>query len=410
MDLNLALGKVNDNKHATAVQLDIENEKQRLGQIEKADFVISMLPAFMHGPVAKNCVSLGKHLATASYVSDAMKELDVEAKKKNVLLLNECGLDPGIDHASAMKIIDEVHEKGGEIVSFKSYCGGLVAPESNDNPWGYKFSWNPRNVVLAGQGTAHYREAGEIKYIPYNRIFLQTDTIEVSGHGKFDAYANRDSLSYLEPYGLQSIKTLVRGTLRMPGYCRAWNIFVKLGLTDDSYVIQGADNFTYASLLSSYLPGTGNVRKRLEEFMGGDADKTAIEKVEWLGFFENRKIGLKQGTPAQILQHLLEEKWKLKEHDKDMIVMQHLFEIDNSKNKALPAKLVSSLVVKGADQHHTAMAKTVGLPLAICVKNYLTGKFNLSGVQIPTVKEIYLPLLAELETLGIKFEERVGND
>lgn len=406
MDLQLAGSKIKDNKCATAVQLDIENEEQRIAEIGKADFVISMLPAFMHGPVARNCVALGKHLATASYVSEQMKELDAEAKKKNLLLLNECGLDPGIDHASAMKIIDEIHEQKGEIVSFKSFCGGLVAPESNDNPWGYKFSWNPRNVILAGQGTAHYLEGGEIKYIPYNRIFTQTETISVEGHGTYDAYANRDSLGYQEPYGLNNIKTLLRGTLRMPGYCKAWNVFVKLGLTDDTYQIKKADSFTYTALLSSFLPGTGNVRNRLIDFMGAEADREALEKIEWLGFFNDVKIELKQGSPAQLLQHLLERKWVLKENDKDLIVMQHLFEIDNSRNGKLPSHITSSLVVKGKDQHHTAMAQTVGLPLAICVKNFLTGKFNLSGVQIPAVKEIYLPLLEELKQYGIIFEER----
>jgi saccharopine dehydrogenase (NADP+, L-glutamate forming) len=405
MDLKLAQSKTGSNPRAKAVQLDISNSEQRLSLISHADMVISMLPATMHGPVAKDCVSLGKHIATASYVSDQMKALNEEAKKKGLLLLNECGLDPGIDHASAMKIIDEVHEQGGEIVSFKSFCGGLVAPESNDNPWGYKFSWNPRNVVVAGQGTAHYLENGDIKYIPYNRIFTQIETINVDGYGAFDAYANRDSLGYQEPYGLQTAKTLLRGTLRMPGYCKAWNVFVKLGLTDDTYVIHGADKFTYTSWLSSYLPGKGDVKTRLINFMGMEADKNTIEKIEWLGFFNDAKIEMKEGTPAQLLQNLLEKKWVLRSHDKDMIVMQHLFEIDNSKNAKLPSKITSSLVVKGTDPDHTAMAKTVGLPLAICVKNFLTGKFNLTGVQIPTVKEIYLPLLEEIKEYGINFEE-----
>jgi saccharopine dehydrogenase (NADP+, L-glutamate forming) len=410
MDPALAQSKIGSSKHATAIKLDIQNEEQRKTEIAKADFVISMLPAFMHGPVAKNCVELGKHLATASYVSDQMKALDAEAKEKGILLLNECGLDPGIDHASAMKIIDEVKEQGGEITSFRSYCGGLVAPESNDNPWGYKFSWNPRNVVLAGQGTAHYLDSGEIRYIPYNRVFTQTELIEMEGYGSFEGYANRDSLSYQEPYGLQKIKTLLRGTLRVPGYCSAWNIFVKLGLTDDSYVIHNADKFTYADLLSSYLPaGQGSLRQRLEKFMGNDAAKEDIDKIEWLGFFDQVKIEMKEGTPAQLLQNLLEKKWLLKEHDKDMIVMQHLFEIDSSKNPKLPKKITSSLVVIGEDQDHTAMAKTVGLPLAICVSNYLLGKFKASGVQIPTNKEIYLPLLEELRHFGIVFEEKYTN-
>jgi len=405
MSLDLAKSKTVGYPQAKAIQLDIDNKEQRLQEIQKADFVISMLPAFMHLPVIKDCVAVGKHVATASYVSPEMQALDAEAKKKGILLLNECGLDPGIDHASAMKVIDEVQGKGGEIVSFKSYCGGLVAPESNDNPWGYKFSWNPRNVVVAGQATAQYLENGEIKYIPYNRIFTQTDTSEVEGI-KYDAYANRDSLNYIHPYKLDTAKTILRGTLRQTAYCKAWNVFVKTGLTDDTFTIKETNGKTYTQLLQSFLPNkAGSVKQNLINFMGTEADTESIAMIEWLGFFDNVKIELAQGTPAQLLQHLLEKKWLLKPNDKDLVVMQHQFEIDNSKNKTLPKKIISSLVVTGTDQHHTAMAKTVGLPLAIAVKNFLTGKFTLTGVQIPIHKEIYEPLLKELEQHGICFKE-----
>ena len=407
MNLELAKSKIVGYPAALAIQLDIDNNEQRLQEIQKADFVVSMLPAFMHLPVIKDCVAAGKHVATASYVSAEMMAFDEEAKKKHILLLNECGLDPGIDHASAMKVIDEIQEQGGEITSFKSYCGGLVAPESNDNPWGYKFSWNPRNVVVAGQATAQYLEGGEIKYIPYNRIFTQTDTIEVDGSGKYDAYANRDSLSYIHPYKLDTAKTILRGTLRQAGYCKAWNVFVKLGLTDDTFTIKNTGANTYTKLLQSFLPNkTGTVKQRLQDFMGSEADAETMRMIEWLGFFNDVKIDLPQGTPAQLMQQLLEKKWLLKPQDKDLVVMQHQFEIDNSKNKALPKKIASSLVVTGTDQHYTAMAKTVGLPLAICVKNFLIGKYQLSGVQIPICKEIYLPLLHELEEHGISFKEK----
>ena len=229
MDIRLAEEKLNKHPNGTAISFDIKNEEQRQAIIQTHDFVVSMLPAFMHGDVARDCVSFGKHLATASYVSADMKALDTEAKSKGLLLLNECGLDPGIDHASAMKLIDEIKQQGGKITSFKSYCGGLVAPESNDNPWGYKFSWNPRNVILAGQGTAQFLQNGELSFIPYNRLFTQTETVTVEGYGEFDAYANRDSVSYRDIYGLQGINTMLRGTLRQRGYCKAWSVFVKLG-------------------------------------------------------------------------------------------------------------------------------------------------------------------------------------
>jgi saccharopine dehydrogenase-like NADP-dependent oxidoreductase len=389
---------------ATAVEFDVQNVELREQLISGADFVISMLPAFMHGDVARDCVRLGKHLATASYVSQDMRDLDVEAREKELLLLNECGLDPGIDHASAMKVIHEIQEKGGKITSFKSFCGGLVAPESNDNPWGYKFSWNPRNVVLAGQGTAQFIENNKLKFIPYNRIYTQIESIEVEGYGKFDAYANRDSISYKKPYGLTTASTMLRGTLRMPGYCKAWNVFVKLGLTDDTYKIHGADLLTYTDLLESFLPeGNLPVKEKLVAFMGADMDAEVMNKLEYLELFSNRPVKLKEGSPAELLQNLLEEKWLLKAGDKDMIVMQHQFEYELGGERK---KLNSSLVVIGDDEVHTAMAKTVGLPLAITVKNFLTGKFKLYGVQIPTVKEIYEPMLSELETLGVVFVEK----
>jgi saccharopine dehydrogenase-like NADP-dependent oxidoreductase len=389
---------------ATAVEFDVNNVLLREDLIKQSDFVVSMLPAFMHGDVARDCVRLGKHIATASYVSQDMKDLDAEAKQKNLILLNECGLDPGIDHASAMKVIHEIHEKGGKITRFKSFCGGLVAPESNDNPWGYKFSWNPRNVILAGQGTAQFIEEGKLKFIPYNRIYTQTETIEVEGYGKFDAYANRDSIGYKEPYGLNEANTMLRGTLRMPGYCKAWNVFVKLGLTDDTYKIKNANSLTYTDLLESFLPkGNGSVKEKLVAFMQTDMDAEVIAKLEYLELFSHKPIQLKEGSPAELLQNLLEDKWLLKTGDKDMIVMQHQFEYELNGTKK---KLNSSLVVIGDDEIHTAMAKTVGLPLAITIKNFLTGKFKLYGVQIPIVKEIYEPMLSELESLNIIFTEK----
>jgi saccharopine dehydrogenase-like NADP-dependent oxidoreductase len=389
---------------ATAVEFDVTNATLREKLIIESDFVVSMLPAFMHGDVAKDCVRLGKHIATASYVSNEMKELDAEAKEKNLLLLNECGLDPGIDHASAMHVIHKIQAKGGKITNFQSFCGGLVAPESNDNPWGYKFSWNPRNVILAGQGTAQFIEDGHLKFIPYNRLFTQICTINVDGYGSFDAYANRDSIGYKEPYGLTDAKTMLRGTLRQTGYCKAWNVFVKLGLTDDSYKIKNVNSLNYTTLIQSFLPtGSGTVKEKLISFMGKEIDEEIINMLDYLELFNNKPITLKEGSPAELLQSLLEEKWLLKPGDKDMIVMQHLFEYElNGEVK----KLTSSLVVIGDDEVHTAMAKTVGLPLAISIKNFLTGKFKLYGVQIPIVKEIYEPLLLELESLNIKFVEK----
>lgn len=403
MSLNLAKEKVGKNKGGRAIAFDVKNEEQRKAEIGQADIVISMLPANMHLSVAKDCLEFKKHLITASYVSKEMQELDQHVKSAGLLFMNEIGLDPGIDHMSAMKIIDEIKNKGGEVLSFKSYCGGLVAPESNDNPWGYKFSWNPRNVILAGQGTAKFIENGKYKYLPYNRLFKQIEKIAVKDHGEFEAYANRDSLSYRVPYKMENIPTMLRGTLRMPGYCKAWNAFVKLGLTDDTYKVEKSESLTYKQLIEAFLPeGEGSVKERLAKFLNKKERSKVMQKIEWTGILDDKVIGLKNASPAQILQQLLEEKWKLKENDKDMIVMQHQF-IYKLKNKQ--EKLFSSLVVKGDDQVYTAMAKTVGLPMAIMAKLILTEQVKLTGVQIPTMPEVYNPVLKELEELGIKFEE-----
>jgi saccharopine dehydrogenase-like NADP-dependent oxidoreductase len=406
-DLNMeaALLKTKHLPNSKAIVLDINNAADRINHIQAADIVISMLPAFMHFPVAQDCVNLKKHLVTASYVSPEIMSLNETALKNDVLLLNEIGLDPGIDHLSAMKVIHEIQLQGGQLTSFKSFCGGLVAPESNNNPWGYKFSWNPRNVILAGQSTAQFMLDGKYKYLPYQRLFASSEVIEVEGYGKFDAYANRDSLSYRKIYGIENISTMVRGTLRQHLYCEAWHVFVMLGLTDDSIQIDLPENYTYAEFIASFLPGTGNdLILRLCEFTGRSVNDKIIQMILWTGILTDHVIGLKKASPAMILQHLLEKKWLLEPSDKDMIVMQHLFAYTN--NKGLQKACTSTLVVIGENSEKTAMAKTVGLPLAMAVRRLIKGEIKLRGVQIPVMPEIYEPILKELEEYGIVFEEK----
>ncbi len=404
VDEKNAIARVGGNTNGTAFRFDISDAIQREQEISNSEIVVSMLPASLHGAVAKDCVRLGKHLVTCSYVNDEMRSLDAEAKKKNIILLNEIGLDPGIDHMSAMQIIDKIKNSGGEISAFYSYCGGLVAPESNDNPWGYKFSWNPRNVILAGQGTAQFIENGKYKYLPYSRLFSEAKTISVEGWGEFDAYANRDSLSYRAVYGIENIPTMLRGTLRMPGFCKAWNSFVQLGWTDDTWKIHNSNTLSYSELIESFLADEkGNVKERLAKFLKEEIGSEIMQKLEWLGIFSDEKIKLNDATPAQILQELLERKWKLKAGDKDMIVMQHRFEyLLNNKSHTI----ISSFVIKGDDEVHTAMAKTVGLPAAIAVRRILKGDLKRTGVCVPVTQDIYEPVLKELEELGIRFEEK----
>ena len=402
-----ALSKINGHAAGKAIQFDINSHEDCQRIIYDADIVVSLLPAHMHLAVAKECVQQRKNLVTASYVSNEMKELNTEAINAGIILLNECGLDPGIDHMSAMKVIDEVKSNSGELISFKSYTGGLVAPVSNDNPWGYKFSWNPRNVILAGQGTARFVENGKYKYIPYNRLFTDIELVTVQGSASYDGYANRDSLSYRHFYGLENIPTMLRGTLRQKGFCKAWNVFVKLGLTDDSFIVEGSSTMTYSNLVESFLSKNlrgSSLKERLAFFMDTSLADEAIAMVEWTGILENKMIGLPDSSPAQILQSLLEKKWLLQESDKDMIVMQHIFDY------RLHGKTIhhtSSLIVEGENSIFTAMAKTVGLPAAIATKLILNEVINLQGVQIPTHKSIYEPVLNELENLGIVFLEDV---
>jgi len=389
-----------------AIFFNVTDDMQRESEISDSDIVISMLPTRMHILVAKDCVRLGKNLVTASYVSKEIFALDEKAKQAGIILLNEIGLDPGIDHMSAMQVIDSIKENGGELTSFKSFCGGLVHPDFDNNPWNYKFTWNPRNVVLAGKGTAQYIKHGRYKYIPYHKLFERTEIISVLNAGEFEGYANRDSLSYRKAYGLDKIPTLLRGTLRRKGFCKSWNMFVQLGMTEDTYVVENTENMTYREFTNLFFPFNNKctVEKKFCDYLNISVDSDEFKKAKWLGIFIDKKVGIKDATPAKILQKILEEKWSLASQDKDMIVMQHQFEyVQDGELK----KLNSSLLVFGHDPRYTSMAKTVGLPVAIATKLILNGDINSVGVKIPTTKDIYSPVLKELEENGINFVEEL---
>lgn len=406
LNIDLAKSKTNNHKNATPIAIDIFNEVDRKKAVEKADIVISMLPAHLHIEIAKDCISYKKHLVTASYISPAMQELDDEAKKNNLVFMNEIGLDPGIDHMSAMKVLDEIRAKGGNIILFESFCGGLVAPESDTNLWNYKFTWNPRNVVLAGQGgVAKFIQEGTYKYIPYNKLFRRTEFLEVEGFGRFEAYANRDSLKYRSAYGLDDALTVYRGTMRRVGYSRAWDVLVQLGMTDDSYTIENSENMSYRDFTNSFLPyhPTDTVEIKLRYIQKIEQDDIIWDKLVELDIFNSKKkVGLKNATPAQILEKILVEQWTLKPDDKDMIVMYHKFGYELNGEKK---QIDSTMVCLGDDQTYTSMAKTVGLPVAIATLKILNKEITTYGVQMPITKEIYLPILKELESYGVNFKE-----
>ena len=406
LSLELAQQKTNNHKNATAIAFDVHNEEQRKIEIQKANIVISMLPAHLHIEVAKDCITYKKHMVTASYISEAMQELDEEAKASQLIFMNEIGLDPGIDHMSAMKIMDEIKSKGGKIILFESFCGGLVAPESDTNLWNYKFTWNPRNVVLAGQGgAAKFIQEGTYKYIPYHKLFRRTEFLEVEGFGRFEAYANRDSLKYREVYGLEAVDTCYRGTIRRVGFSKAWDVFVQLGMTDDSYIIDDSEHMSNRDFVNLFLPyhPTDSVEIKFRHQLKIDQDDVIWDKLMELDLFNKSVVtGLKNATPAQMLEKILSYKWTLQPEDKDMIVMYHKIGYElNGEQKQIDA----TMVCLGDDQTYTAMAKTVGLPVAIATLKILNGEITTSGVQLPTAKEVYLPILEELEKYGVVFKE-----
>ena len=405
LSLEASQSKVGDHPRGHAFQLASDGVADRNARIAQADLVISMLPAFMHVDVAKVAIEAGVNVITPSYVSPEMKALDGAAKEAGVLVLNELGLDPGIDHMSAMQVIDEIRAAGGRMLGFQSYCGGLVAPDSDDNPWHYKLSWNPRNVVLAGQGgTATFLDQGRVRVVPPHRTFQTLTSIEVDGR-PYDGYPNRDSLGYRELYGLAEVETLVRGTLRSAGFSQSWDLLVQLGMVRDDASLTWPQGVSWADWTRSFLPAKAehgrDVKEAVQHVTG--ATEEALDRLEWLGLFDAASGPADpSGTPAQIIEALVTDKWVLRPEDRDMIVMWHRFDYEmNGVRKAR----TSSLSLEGKDSVFTAMSDTVGLPMALAVKPLMAGTFGTTGVDVPMSKTYYDPLLKGLAELGIRFVE-----
>jgi len=417
LDLALAQSKMEGFESAIASQgsaafkLDAGDAAQRKSEISAADVVVSMLPASMHALVMADAIEAGCHAITPSYVSDEMTALGDAAQAKGVMLINELGLDPGIDHMSAMAAIDQIRAEGGQMQSFESYTGGLVARESDDNPWHYKFTWNPRNVVLAGQGgSATYLKNGGVELLPPHRLFKEVTRVEVPGEGYFEGYANRDSLGYADIYGLNAVDTLVRGTLRGVGFCAGWDAIFQLGMNRDDARLRWPADMTCRQFTAAFVPGCGpnssaeDVADGVERLTGADAE--TMGRLHWLGLFGEDPINFNFGSPAQVLQQLLEQKWALAPSDIDLIVMWHRFRyIDASGQKCT---LRSWLTLRGEDYLHTGMSKTVGLPLALAARHIARGDWNFSGLVMPTERRVYEPLLAALALEGVAFSEDGG--
>jgi saccharopine dehydrogenase (NADP+, L-glutamate forming) len=388
-DKKMVLAKTNNNPFAEVITLDVTNDKQRETIIQRAHVVISMMPPALHFLVAKDCVEYRKHLLTASYLDEKMKSLRDEITHRKLFFLCEMGLDPGIDHMSAMKIINGIKEQGGTIRSFQSHCGGLVAPESDNNPWHYKISWNPRNIVMAGSAGAEYKLNGKTVKVSYENLFDTANAVKIDGLGELAFYPNRDSLSYIPLYKLQEADTFIRTTLRYPSFFVGWNAIVHAGLTDDIRPVN-ITGLSFTKWSAAIQPFVNENNRALLVF---------------LGLFDDLPVPVSAKTSADILQYLVENKLGMLPSDKDMIVMLHQFEYElNGQQKFLE----SSLVVKGDNSLHTAMAKTVGLPLGIAAKLILNGTLRSAGLHIPTVKDIYEPVLKELEEHGLKFAEKLS--
>jgi saccharopine dehydrogenase-like NADP-dependent oxidoreductase len=401
-NLQNILSKIENQSPVQAFQLNIENEIERHNLIQKADIVISLMPPQLHYLLALDCIYFNKHLLTASYVSEDLKKLEQKIKSKNLLFLCEMGLDPGIDHMSAMQIIHRIKNEGGKITSFKSHCGGLVAPENDDNPWHYKISWNPRNVVMAGKSGAIYKENGtEINKI-YAQLFTNNSVINVPSLREYAYYPNRDSLTYVELYELQTAETFLRTTLRHPEFCFGWKNIIDLKLTDEEKIYE-TNELSIAAFFRQHFIKHGLQDWLATMMMQRLSNK---EQLSFLGIDdEETKINKGLCSAADVLQFILEKKLALQPDDKDMIVMMHEIEyIIGNKN----SKVTSTLIVKGENNVHTAMAKTVGLPLGIAAKLILQEKITETGLHIPVSASVYEPVLKELKNHGITFVETIN--
>ena len=399
-----AVKLIDNHPHGTAKELNLKNEESLKNEISKADLVISMVPYTFHHKVAEYCINYKKNMVTTSYVSEVMKNLDAEAKKAGILILNEVGLDPGIDHMEAMRIIHEIKESGGEILGFISYCGGLPAPEANTNPFGYKFSWSPIGVLLAGKNSAQYLKDGQQVFIPSENLFENYSIINIGGLGDFEGYPNRNSLPYIQLYGIQSTKTMLRGTLRNKGWCSTIKKVVDIGLLDEEE--KDWTGLTYKEFIRKLMknPAEKDIKKALSDYLNIEEDSDIIKRFEWLGLLSEDSLPLTKGSALDILGARMLEKLQYGEGERDMIVLQHQFEASYPGGKK--EKITSTLIDFGIPHGDTSMARTVGLPAAISTRLILEEEIKMTGVHIPVITEIYAPILKELKEMGIIFKER----
>lgn len=399
-----AVKLIDNHPQGTASELNLKNEEFLREKISNADLVISMVPYSFHPKVAKYCLEFKKDMVTTSYVSEEMKNLDEEAKEAGILILNEVGLDPGIDHMEAMRIIHDVEENGGQILGFTSFCGGLPAPEANTNPFCYKFSWSPIGVLLAGKNSAQYLKNGQEVLIPSEDLFDNYSLIEIEGLGEFEGYPNRNSLPYIQLYGIQSTKTMLRGTLRYKGWCPTMKKIVELGLLDEEE--KDWSELTYKDFMRKLMnePSEKDITKALSNHLNIDEDSDVTKRLEWLGLLREDPLPLTKGSALDILADRMLAKLQYEEGERDMIILQHEFVVSLPGNKK--EKITSTLIDYGIPHGDTSMSRTVSLPAAISTRLILEEKIKKTGVHIPVLPEFYEPTLQELKDVGIVFKEK----
>jgi saccharopine dehydrogenase-like NADP-dependent oxidoreductase len=405
-DANAIAEKIKGNQCAEAAVIDITKAAEREPLVKAADIVLSLMPPHLHMYLAKDCLKYKKNLITSSYISDEMKEMDKQVREARLMFMCEMGLDPGIDHMTASKIIHSIQRVSGIITGFKSYCGGLIAPESDNNPWHYKFTWNPKNIVTAGRGGAKYMVHGKEIEVPYEKMFDQNKKIKFADIGSLAFYPNRDSLKYLGIYDVPDIKTFMRATLRHPDFCKGWQALITLGLTNQGDTIE-TKGMTFGAWVKKVTNHTdkSSIEKYIAGKLGINEDDKVMSMLKWLGLFEETQIKPGKKSSADILLELLEDKWQMAPEDKDMVAMQHEIEYTHKGRKIT---LMSNMVLKGENREHSAMAKTVGLPIAILARLVLNKKIAIpTGVVLPTMTPVYRPVLTELAHHGIVFHEEV---
>lgn len=410
LDEALARERIGGHPRGSGVRFDVNDETHRATHVQQADVVINMLAPMFQSLVAWDCVSNGTHMLSVSYRDQSARDLNPDAERKGVLLLYEMGLDPGIDHMSAMAVIERVRAEGGQITRFCSYGSGIPAPDQAQNPLRYVITWNPRNVVMAGEHGAEYMEDGKIKLIPFHHVFHRTWPVEVDGVGLFEAYPNRDSLSYQRSFGLEHAHTVIRGTLRYPGWSEAWAQVVRLGLPNEHLRIADIQQRSYRDVIEMFLPmtrGKERIEERVARFLQISPTGTIIQNLAWLGLFSNEKIVCDGDTPASMMSHLLKEKMPLAPGMRDMVIILHELDVHYSASDRPDERVSSTLVAQGDPHGFSAMAKTVGLPTALATRLLLTGKLALVGSRIPTHPSIYKPILRDIAAEGLTFSERL---